>query len=125
MVAVEAVAAGLADMIGSVWALLLVGAAVATLSMVALWGLQVRIRDASHVDVAWAGLIACCGVLYGLLAGGDIAHRTLAAALAGVWGFRLAGYLLVNRVLGNEEDGRYQALRAKWGADTYRNFFWF
>jgi steroid 5-alpha reductase family enzyme len=124
VVAVEAVAAG-ADLIGSVWALLLVGAAVASVSMVALWGLQVRIRNASHVDVAWAGLIACCGVLYGLLAGGDIAHCTLAAVLAGVWGFRLAGYLLVNRVLGKEEDGRYRALRAKWGADANRNFFWF
>jgi steroid 5-alpha reductase family enzyme len=93
--------------------------------MVALWALQVRIRDASHVDVAWAGLIACCGILYGLLADGDAVHRWLAAFLAGVWGFRLAGYLLVNRVLGREEDGRYRALRRKWGQNANRNFAWF
>jgi steroid 5-alpha reductase family enzyme len=112
-------------MIGSVWALLLVGAVLACAVMAALWVLQVRTRDASHVDVAWAGLIACCGVLYGLLGDGDGAYRALAALLAAVWGFRLAGYLLVNRVLGKEEDGRYQALRRRWGAHLNRNFFWF
>ena len=125
MVAVEAVEGEAGAVIGSVWGLLVVGAAVASLSMAALWALQVRIRDASHVDVAWAGLIACCGVLYGLLGDGDTTHRWLAALLAGIWGFRLAGYLLVNRVIGKEEDGRYQALRRKWSDRADRNFFWF
>lgn len=112
-------------MIESVWGLLLAGAVVASPSMAALWSLHVRTRDAGVVDVAWAGLIGCCGVLYGVLAGGDTAHRWLAALLAGVWGFRLAGYLLVDRVLGREEDGRYRALRRKWGPNANRNFFWF
>lgn len=39
--------------------------------------------------------------------------------------FRLAAYLYWNRVRGKEEDGRYQALRAKWGEHANRNFFWF
>jgi steroid 5-alpha reductase family enzyme len=77
------------------------------------------------VDVAWAALIGCCGVLYGLLATGDATHRVLAAALAAIWGFRLAGYLLVNRVLGKEEDGRYRALRRRWGNHANRNSLWF
>ncbi len=42
----------------------------------------------------------------------------LAAALASVWGFRLGGYLYLDRIRGKEEDGRYQALRAKWGAQA-------
>ena len=49
----------------------------------------------------------------------------LAAALASLWGFRLGGYLLVDRVLGKQEDGRYRALRATWEQSANRNFFWF
>jgi len=111
--------------IGSVWALLAVGALLATTVMAALWFVQVRIGDASHVDVAWAVLVACAAILYALLADGDVGYRMLAAVLASVWGFRLGAYLLFDRVLGSEEDGRYRSLRAKWGARANRNFFWF
>ena len=68
-------------MIESVWGLLLIGALVASAWMALLWGLAVRIGDASHVDVAWAMLIATCAVLYALLADGDGSHRLLAARL--------------------------------------------
>jgi len=111
--------------IGSVWGLLAVGAVLASAAMALLWVLQVRIRDASHVDVAWAILIACAALAYALLADGDVAHRVLAALLASIWGWRLGLYLLVDRVLGKEEDGRYQELRARWGERANRNFFWF
>ncbi len=112
-------------MIESVWGLLLIGAVLASVAMALLWALQVRIRDASHVDVAWAILIACAALAYALLADGDVAHRVLAAVLAPIWGFRLGLYLLFNRVLGKEEDGRYRALRAEWGDNANRNFFVF
>lgn len=112
-------------MIGSVWGLLLVGLALAAFVMALLWGLQVRIRDASHVDVAWAVLIACSAILYSFLADGDVGHRVLGALLASIWGFRLGAYLLFNRVLGKEEDGRYKALREKWGPNANRNLFLF
>lgn len=112
-------------MIGSVWALLLVGALLASSAMALMWLIQVRIRDASHVDVAWAVLIACCAIVYALLGEGDIGHRVLAAVLASLWGFRLGGYLLFNRVLGKEEDGRYQELRRRWAPNVNRNFFVF
>jgi len=93
--------------------------------MAALWVVQVRIRDASHVDVAWAVLIVCAAILYALLADGDVGRRVLAALLASVWGFRLGAYLFFDRVLGKEEDGRYRALRAKWGSSANRRFFVF
>ena len=112
-------------MIGSAWGLLLVGGVLASVVMGALWVVQVRIRDASHVDVAWAVLVACAAILYAVLSDGDVGHRVLAAVLAAVWGFRLGAYLFFDRVLGKEEDGRYQALRASWGARASRNFFWF
>ena len=112
-------------MIETVCGLLVVGLILASSMMAALWVVQVRIGDASHVDVAWAVLIACCAILYALLADGDPGYRTLAAVLASIWGFRLGGYLFFNRILGKEEDGRYQALRAKWGTRANRNFFLF
>jgi steroid 5-alpha reductase family enzyme len=93
--------------------------------MAVLWVVQVRIGDASHVDVAWAVLIACAAIAYALLADGDVAHRVLAAVLASVWGFRLGPYLFVDRILGKEEDGRYQALRTKWGSSANAKFLVF
>ena len=112
-------------MIGSVWGLLLVGLVLASSAMAVLWYLQVRIQDASHVDVAWAVLIACTAILYALLADGDVTHRVLAAVLASLWGLRLGGYLYVNRIRGKQEDGRYQELRRKWAENANRNFFVF
>ena len=112
-------------MIGSVWGLLAVGAILASSAMALMWLMQVRLRDAGHVDVAWAVLIACCAIAYALLADGDVGHRILAAALASIWGFRLGGYLLFNRVVGKEEDGRYQELRRRWSPHANRNFFVF
>ena len=88
--------------------------------MALMWVVQVRIRDTSHVDVAWAVLIACCAILYGLLADGDTGHRVGAAALASFWGFRLGAYLLFDRVLGKVEDGRYRELRRRWSPHTRR-----
>ena len=84
-----------------------------------------RIRDASHVDVAWAVLIACAR-------SSTRSSRTATSRTecspprsppSGASGS--AAYLFFNRVLGKEEDGRYQALRAKWGANANRNFFLF
>ena len=112
-------------MIESIWGLLLIGLALSTVVMALLWALAVRIGDASHVDVAWAMLIACCAIAYALLSDGSVAMRVLAALLSSIWGFRLGFYLLFNRVLGKEEDGRYRELRRKWGANATRNFFWF
>jgi steroid 5-alpha reductase family enzyme len=112
-------------MIGSVWGLLLVGLVLASSVMALLWWVQVRIKDASHVDVAWAAFIATAAVVYALLADGDVGHRVLAAALGSIWGYRLAVYLYVNRIRGKEEDGRYVELRRKWGQNANRNFFVF
>ena len=89
-------------MIGSVWGLLVVGRDSRVRRMAVLWCVQVRISDASHVDVAWAVLIACAAILYAVLADGDVAHRVLAAVLASLWGFRLGGYLYFNRIRGKD-----------------------
>jgi steroid 5-alpha reductase family enzyme len=111
--------------LSSHWIVLAIGAASACAGMAVLWAVQVRIRDASHVDAGWAIFIACVAALYAILADGDAAHRVLAAVLASLWGWRLGLYLLVDRVLGKPEDGRYQELRRKWAPHEDRRFFVF
>jgi len=112
-------------MIDSYGLLIGLGAAVACGMMVLLWLVQVRIRDASHVDVGWAGGLAILAVVFAVVGPGDVAHRILVAVLGGLWGTRLAVYLLLKRVIGKEEDGRYKTLRAKWGRSADAKFFVF
>jgi len=109
----------------SAWIAVAIGAAAASALMVCLWLVQVRIRDASHVDAGWAYCVGCLGVLYAAISDGAAAHRALVAALAAVWSARLGTYILVNRVLGKPEDGRYRALREKHGAQADLRFFVF
>jgi steroid 5-alpha reductase family enzyme len=108
---------------GSYLLLLILGAVLASAAMTVLWLIQVRLGDASHVDAAWAIGIACLATMYALLADGDVGHRVVAAVLASAWGWRLGLYLLFDRVLGKEEDGRYKALRSRWGPQANRKFF--
>jgi steroid 5-alpha reductase family enzyme len=94
--------------------------------MVALWGHATIKRDASVVDVAWSFILGLCGVFYAAVADGDPTRRILLAAIVGVWSLRLTAYLFIDRVMkAKEEDGRYQELRARWGASATRNFFLF
>ena len=93
--------------------------------MVVMWAIAVRIENASHVDVAWAYGTGAAGVLYALLGSGSTGNRILVAVLAALWGGRLGTYLLVNRILGKPEDGRYQELRRRWAPNVNRAFFVF
>jgi len=112
-------------MIGQTWLLWLVGVACVSALMVLMWLLAVRIANASHVDVAWAYGTAGLGVLYAVLGSGSTAHRLLVALLGVLWGGRLGTYLLVNRILGKPEDGRYQELRRRWSPHANRAFLVF
>lgn len=93
--------------------------------MALLWVVAVYTKDAGVVDVGWAALIGGLGLFYAVTGQGEPTRRIVLGILAGTWGFRLALYLLRDRVLGKEEDGRYQALRAYWGTAAERNFFFF
>jgi len=112
------------EMISSPWFLLLVGAVGASLTMVGVWLVSIRIANASYVDVAWALGIAGTAVAYALLAEGSTLHRVLVAGLGTIWGVRLGTYLL-SRLAGKEEDGRYQDLRKRWAPHVNRSFFVF
>jgi len=112
------------EMISSPWFLLLVGAAGASVTMICIWLVSIRIANASYVDVAWALGIAGTAVVYALLAEGSTLHRVLVAGLGTIWGVRLGTYLLA-RLAGKEEDGRYQELRRRWAPHVNRSFFVF
>lgn len=97
----------------------------AALAMVLLWLLQLKTKDASHVDVGWAAFIGVCALAFAALGTGESTRRWLLAVLGGVWSARLAGYLLFNRVLGKPEDRRYAQLRSEWGNKAQPKFFIF
>jgi steroid 5-alpha reductase family enzyme len=100
-------------MIGLSTLVILGTAAVAGLMLI-LWLIHLRTGNAAIVDAGWAGGLAILGMLYPALGGGYWLRSALLAVMAGIWGFRLAGYLLLTRVIGQPEEGRYQELRRQW-----------
>ena len=105
--------------------LLLLGWTAAALLMLLAWTAQWRTQDAGIVDFAWAAGTGLLALGYAGLADGDSLRRLVVAILGGGWAFRLAGYILVNRLIGKPEDGRYQRLRAHWREYTQLKFFGF
>lgn len=87
----------------------------ATLLMVALWLVHLRKNDAGLVDFGWAVSLAGMAVGYAIAGPGATAPRVLVLVLGGLWGGRLALHLLLDRIVGKPEDGRYARLRSHWG----------
>ena len=105
--------------------LMLLGAgwALAATLMLAFWLWHLRIRNAGVVDVGWALSLTTVATLYALAGPGYGPRRWLMAAMVAVWGLRLAGYLLRNRVLAHAEDSRYTHLRARRSPAAAMAFF--
>ena len=96
----------------------------AAVGMAALYVFSMRVRNLGFVDVGWAGLMAAAALFVGLVAEGSPMARGLVALFGSVWGARLCLHLL-HRVLHEEEDGRYRALRGAWGEARWRYFLFF
>jgi steroid 5-alpha reductase family enzyme len=107
------------------WQVILTGWAAMALVMLVFYLVQRRTKNAGIVDFVWAAGVGGLAVLYAAVAPGAPARRVLLVSLAGIWSFRLASYLLVDRVLGKPEDGRYQMLRQNWGDKASAFFFTF
>ena len=108
------------------WQLLLGDWAAMAVVMALLWVLQRRTGDAGIVDVGWAAGLAATAVAFALASPEGLpARRWLVAGMAAVWGGRLAGHLLVDRVLPEGEDGRYRWARQRWGERTQLYLFLF
>jgi steroid 5-alpha reductase family enzyme len=87
-----------------------------------LW--QKRHRNAGIVDVIWSAGVGASAMVAAVLGDGAMAPRLLLAVLGGAWGLRLAVHLL-DRVLGEPEDGRYAHLRKTFGQDQRKWFAFF
>jgi len=94
--------------------ILITGTASVAGLMLVLWLIQLRTGNAAIVDAGWAGGLALLGTLYAGLGGGYWQRSLLMGAMAGIWGLRLGVYLLVTRIIGHPEEGRYQELRRQW-----------
>ena len=102
----------------SAWpiAIVLLGSCVA---MMAGWLVQLRTRNAGIVDAIWAGCMAGSALFYASVGGGSLVARLGVAMLGGAWGFRLCLHIL-DRLLNEAEDGRYEYLRAHWRDDQVK-----
>ena len=109
-----------------VLALLAKGWLLAAASMLLLWAMQLRSKNATAVDVAWAANLGLLAAGYAWLAqSGSLERRWLVAALVVAWSLRLSLHLAVQRLGARDEDGRYRELRRTWGSAAPRNFFFF
>jgi steroid 5-alpha reductase family enzyme len=94
--------------------LLITGTAAVAGLMLILWLIHLPIRNAAIVDAGWAGGLALLAILYAMGGGGYSLRAWTMATMVLVWGMRLALYLLLTRVIGQPEEGRYQELRRQW-----------
>ncbi|MEO5922827.1 MAG: DUF1295 domain-containing protein [Bryobacteraceae bacterium] len=103
----------------------LIGAAMVAGLMLALWLIHLRTGNAAIVDAGWAGGVGLLGILYAALGEGYWLRNAILAAMTGIWGFRLAVYLLATRIIGHPEEGRYQELRRQWKTNISLKFLLF
>ncbi len=94
--------------------LLLLGTGSVAALMLLLWCLHLPMKNAAIVDAGWAGGLVILAVLFAAAGHGDSTRAWLMAGMASVWGLRLGLYLLLTRVIGHPEEGRYQELRRQW-----------
>jgi len=82
-----------------------------------------RAGKIGYVDVAWAGLMGVSALLVAACADGTRLSRVVVGVLGATWALRLCLYL-AKRVSREAEDGRYVALRERFG-DAALPFFVF
>lgn len=83
-----------------------------------LWGVSVRLQNASIVDVFWGPGFVICAWWYAWQSEVDSTRGTLLLWLVTVWGLRLALYIGW-RNHGKGEDYRYQQFRQDFGPERY------
>ena len=83
--------------------------------MAGLWALQLIVRNASIADVAFCACLIGVVVWYAAHAEGETERQLLISFMVCIYAGRLGLYILMNRIIGKNEDPRYQRLRGQWG----------
>jgi steroid 5-alpha reductase family enzyme len=91
--------------------------AVMASGMLVLWLLDRWTRNASIADVGWCIGLVSAVAWYAWSTTGDLERKILLLVMAALYGLRLGLYILLNRVIGKDEDARYQHLRREWGSN--------
>lgn len=112
-------------MYSSLWPTLAGGFAFSFALFTALWVIQLIRRNAGIVDVGWTVGVGVMAIACAVTGQGWAWRRALVGVLAGLWAFRLAAHILVDRVARAEEDGRYRRMREYWGNRAQPWFFVF
>lgn len=99
------------------------GYAICAAIMVALYLWAQRQGKADVADVGWAGCIGFLAIWYALVLDGFPERKIVVALFLAGWSVRLMSHLIRDRVRRPDEDARYAALRAEWGATAPRKFF--
>jgi len=105
--------------------LLLTAWAASALLMVALWLLERRLQNLSIADLGWCYGLALVVWWYASAAPGEPARRWLVALMVFLYAIRLGTHILFDRLWHKPEDGRYRALRMRWGEQGSTNRFWY
>ncbi|MEK6806862.1 MAG: DUF1295 domain-containing protein [Pseudomonadota bacterium] len=102
----------------------LTAVAIVFVAKTAAWLLQLKTKNAGLVDAIWAWTLGGLALHYAAAGTAPDAIALLLAVMGGLWGLRLGAHLWV-RNWGKPEDWRYAQFRAKWGAHSNRNMFFF
>lgn len=104
----------------------LIPLAFSSVLMLYLWARQIRTEDASIVDAGWAFCIGISTLYYCFVVDAPVIRKICICGLGIAWSVRLTYYLMRDRVIGKDEDGRYQAIRNHYGEKIdFFHFFFF
>lgn len=81
--------------------------------MFVVWGCYLKTGNASIIDCFWSIIIAVSGVHYLLHQPLTVVSSTFMLLLI-IWAARLAGYLLITRIIPKHQDKRYQDISDAW-----------
>jgi steroid 5-alpha reductase family enzyme len=102
---------------------ILIGVILAGL-MFLLWAVHLRTKNAAIVDAGWAAGLPIAAILAAWRLNGDL-RGWLLAGMVTIWGARLCAHLLMARVIGHTEEGRYVELRRQWRTHLAAKFLIF
>ncbi|MCC2641824.1 MAG: conserved rane protein of unknown function [Nitrospira sp.] len=105
--------------------LLLTAWAASAVVMLLLWLVERRVRNVAIADVGWCYGLALVLLWYAGSVSGEPARRLLVAMMVFLYAIRLGTHVFADRVWNKVEDGRYRALRLRWGEQGPWRRFWY